>query len=452
MDSSKRLSQFSPGRVIIYTLCLTIAIGTLLLALPISRMGPIPPLDLLFTATSALCVTGLFTIPLDQFTFFGHVILLLLIQLGGLGLIIMTLFIVYLWADEGFSTKIKAGKLLEIESWHSVHNTIIAAFSMTIIIEFIGMLSVFPFFYKTAPFAKALFYSLFHSVSSFCNAGILLPPYNATIYNLSPIVLITTTALMFAGGFGFVTWYELFYYAKRLYSKQRHKLSLHTRIILWGTATLFSCFSVLFFLLEAGTWLESNGIIMTIVHAIFYSISSKSAGLMFESAQTLSAGTIVLMLILSFIGSSPSSTGSGIKITTFAIWLATIRAAITGRESVEIFERRIEQVQVYKALAIIALSSSWIIITICILTITQGHLFSEPYGFFALFVEAVSAFTTLGISLGITGSLTIIGKFIIMMSMIAGRIGSLTLILALKFRKQRGDTAFSYPKEQVMLS
>lgn len=451
MDS-KRLSQFSPGRVIVYTLFLTIAIGTLLLSLPWARTEPIPLLDLVFTATSALCVTGLFTIPLDQFTFFGHIILLLLIQLGGLGLIIMTLFIVYLWADEGFSTKIKAGKLLEIESWHSVQHTIIAAFSMTIIIEFIGMLLVFPFFYKTTSAAKALFYALFHSVSSFCNAGILLPPYNASMYNLSPLLLATTTILMFAGGFGFVTWYELFYYVKRLHSKQRHKLSLHTRIVLWGTATLFCCFSVLFFLLEAHTWLETYGFSTTMIHALFYSISSKSAGLIFQSAQTLSAGTVILMLLLSFIGSSPSSTGSGIKITTFAIWLATIRAAITGRESVEIFERRIEQTQVYKALAIIGLSSSWIIITICALTITQGHLFSQTHGFFALFVEAVSAFTTLGISLGITGSLTILGKCIIMMSMIAGRIGSLTLILALKFRRLRGDTAFSYPKEQVMLS
>lgn len=449
----KKSYHFSPGRVILSSLFLAIGLGTALLALPWARTGDISLLDLFFTATSALCVTGLFTVPLEQFTVFGHAILLFLIQIGGLGLITITFLVMYFIIDIGFATKVKVGKLLEIESWQSLNKLIKTAFLVTVIAELVGAMCMLPLFLKKMDFASALFYSLFHSISSFCNAGIILPPYEiSAMCQQSYLMLITTSVLMLAGGIGFLTWHEIMYALPRFYNKKRHNFSLQTKMIWYGTTSIIIVSTTLFWLIERSQSFALLNTPLTLLHAFFCSVSAKSAGLLFLPAQEMHPATIFFILILAFIGSSPASTGSGIKITTFAIFFATVKTAISGRSSVELFERCIEQNQVYKSIAVVALGMTWILSATACLLITESAILNSPAGSFALIVESVSSFTTLGISLGITPHLSVIGKWIILINMIAGRIGSLTLILGLKFRSQQGDTAFSYPKEQVMLS
>lgn len=451
--NTKKSTSFSPGRVILYTLCAAIGLGTCLLALPFARTTPIPLLDLIFTATSALCVTGLFTVSLNQFTLFGHAVLLLLMQIGGLGLITITFLIMYLIIDVGFATKVKVGKLLEVESWQSLHKIMKTALYVTVSAEIIGTLCLFPFFYSHMPAARALFYALFHAVSCFCNAGILcLPTTVLQTLQTSYTMLIITSSLMFAGGIGFLTWNEVVYAASRYIHGKRHHFSLQTKIVGYGTSATILVSTIFFWLIERSGVFNTLNMPLTFLHTFFCSISARSAGLLFFPTHVFHPATILFILIIAFIGSSPASTGSGMKITTIAVCFATAKAAITGRSSVELFERSIEPHQVYKSIAIVALALLWILGSLFCLFITESSIVTQSNGIFALIVEAISSFTTVGISLGITEKLSHIGKSIILINMIAGRIGSLTLVLGLKLRSQQGDTSFSYPKEQVMLS
>lgn len=193
--SSKSLAHFSPGRIILFSVFITIMIGTLLLASPIARTVPIPILDLIFTATSATCVTGLFTINLSAFTIFGKSVLLALIQIGGLGLITLTVFVLSLFMELGFGTQLLAGNVMEIETWKNVRKIIIFIISITLITELIGTIITFFCIRSYYPIDQALFLSLFHSVSSFCNAGISLfdhAQHPHLICANYPLLLITT--------------------------------------------------------------------------------------------------------------------------------------------------------------------------------------------------------------------------------------------------------------------
>lgn len=446
----KRLSRFSPGRIIFLSIFFTILSGTMLLALPIAQVKPIPLIDLFFTATSATCVTGLFTVPIHSFTTFGHCIILLLIQIGGLGLITLSLFLMSIFANLGLATQLMAGQLLEIEQWKNVKKILLFIIGVTVFTESIGALCILTKLKNEFPLGKACFLSLFHAVSSFCNAGISLFQDGMYSYSTNYTILITTIILMFCGGLGFITWNEIIKYLYSLKKKKRYHFSLHSKIILYGSAILISTATLLFLILEYNNNFESMNPIATIVNALFYAVSLRSTGFITTNINSAQLATILLIMIISFIGSSPGSTGSGVKITTFTLFLATIKSVIFGRTAVEIRGRRIVTDQIHKAIAIISLSFFWIIISTFCLLITE-----QRWDFMSLLFEEISAFATLGISVGLTPYLSLIGKSLIMTSMIVGRIGSLTLILALRtlaLRKKIDAPEFSYPEERVMLS
>ncbi len=448
MGNTVKLAHFSPGRFILLSFFVTIVIGTFLLSLPIAQETQtfIPFIDLFFTATSATCVTGLFTIPLAHFSLFGKSVILILIQIGGLGLITLMLFGMYMVVNVGLATQLMAGQLLEIESWKNVKKILLFIFLFTFITELIGAFAILATLKTNFLSNHTWFLSLFHAISSFCNAGIplLYETIPAAMNNL--LITSITTILMFIGGFGFITWYEIARYIKSLPKKKKYRFSLHSKIILYGSTTLLIFSTIIFWIIERENILASLTTPATIIESIFYAVSFKSTGLLLILPSKLHLATVLLIMIVSFIGSSPGSTGSGIKITNFAIFLATVKAAIIGRQSVEIEGRRIAKDQVNKAVAIISLGLSWIIlITFCLL-ITEKNL-----PFIDVLFETVAAFTTLGITSGITPALSFIGKIFIVMSMVIGRIGSLTLILGIKFKKKRQETEFSYPEERVML-
>ena len=444
---SKKPAQFSPGQIVLFSMLITIIIGTVLLALPYAQQTPMPLIDLFFTATSATCVTGLFTISLDNFTLFGKSIILLLIQIGGLGLITMTLIFLSMFANLGLGAQLMAGQLLEIESWKHIRKLLIFILLVTLLTEAIGMVCMLPVFTADNPFAFSCFLSLFHAVSSFCNAGISILGDSMQQYSTNYTMLLTTTALIFVGGLGFITWYEIMQYARSLNKKKRHRFSLHSKIVLYGSIALLISSAVTFWILEHDNILAPLNIPQTISQALFQAVSFRSTGFLITFPGEFQLATLFLIMAIAFIGSAPGSTGSGIKITTLAVFLATVKAAVTGRTAVEIKGRRIPLGQVFKAIAIIFISFGWIALTTFCLLITE-----KGWNFMDLAFEATSAFTTLGITTGVTPTLSTTGKLFIIASMIVGRIGSFTLILALKLKKRAEVTAeFQYPEERVML-
>jgi len=447
---SKRIAHFSPGRALFFSFCITIILGTIALALPWAQKISIPFIDVLFTAASATCVTGLFTVPLDHFTTFGHIILLLLIQIGGLGLITLSIFLISLFMNLGMSSQIMVGQVLELESWTSLKRTLFFTIALTLIVESIGAAIIYWSIGHLFPKPYAYFIALFHSVSSFCNAGISIADIGMNVLCNNAIMLTITGILIFIGGLGFVTWYEVISYLNSLIRKKRYVFSLHSKIILYGSTALISASAVLFWILEHGNLFATCPATHNLLNALFQAISFRSSGFSSVALSEYQLPTIFIIMIIAFIGSSPGSTGSGIKITTFFVYLATIKAAIFGRSRVIIRGRTIATDQVLKCIAIVSLSIVWIAIsTICLLITEAG------WSFLPLLFEATSAFTNLGMSLGVTNSLSLTGKLLIITSMIIGRVGSLTLIVALRqstIRAQNQPVHVTYPEERVMLS
>jgi len=425
----------------------TIGMGTLLLTLPIAQLRPISLIDLFFTSTSATCVTGLFTIPITDFTFFGHCVLLALIQIGGIGLITMTVFFMSLFVNFGLATQLMTGQLLDIQQWGHVKKIVLFIISLTVLTELIGALLTFFAIYHDYNVSQAIFLSLFHSVSSFCNAGISLFPKGIQTYNHSYLMLSTTIGLILIGGLGFLTWKELFSYWKIRWQKKWKKISLTTKIILYGTVGLTLLGALVFYCFESQK-MNINNPVLIVLNSILQGLGFRGTGYTVINVMQMSNVTLFIAMVLAFIGFAPGSTGSGIKITTFVLFLATIRSAIHGRTSVEIKERQIPKDQIYKSTAIIALSMAWIFAATLVLLTTE-----TGFGVFSIFFEATSAFATLGMSLGVTTGLSLIGKLVIITSMIVGRIGSLTLILALrKIALGLKARAITYPEERVTLS
>lgn len=448
--SRVKIAHFSPSRILFMMVFATIVIGTLLLMLPCARTQEISFLDLFFTATSATCVTGLFTVPLDHFTTTGHAIILLLSQIGGIGLVTLTIFLFSLFVNFGFATQLIAGQLLHLESWKNIRTFIGFIVGLTVCVEFIGACCFFALFITDMPWHKALFAAAFHAVAAFCNTGIIVPHSSSYTYDSSLVMALTATALMVFGSLGFVTWNEIVQYCRALIRRKRYTFSLHSKIIFYGTAIIIATTCITFALLEWNNALQGQSLTHKLVNTLFQAVSFRSAGFATPLFSLFYLPTLLLIVMAAFFGGSPGSTSGGVKITTITILLASIRSAITGRLSVELRGRSIPIDQVYRAIAIVFLSIEWIFLTTFVLSITE-----QGQSFLALLFEASSAFCNLGMSLGTTPFLSLYGKAIIIASMIIGRIGSLTLVLALKAittrRKQEG-TEFSYPEERVILS
>jgi len=449
--SKKKLIDISPAHIILFSFFILIICGTCLLALPIAHIKPMPFIDLFFTATSATCVTGMFTLPLSNFTFFGKAVILGLIQIGALGLATMSLFIISLFIDLGLGTRFMAGQLFELDSWHNIKKILIFTFGSTLILELLGALIFFSIFKSEYSLGSAIFYSLFHSISAFCNAGVsffhFLTEQNLECYNTNYLFLATTSLLTFIGGLVFITWHELMSRIHAyIFAKKPHRISLHSKIILYGTGTLLLITAILFLLLEYNNTLASLSLPLKFGNAIFHVISFKSCGFILGNLTDFLPVTIFLIMIIGLIGSSPGSTGSGIKITTFVLFLNTIKSTINGRTSVEAFEREIPIDQIYKAISIISLGVGWILFTTFCLLLTETN-----WTFLDVFFETMSAFSNVGFSLKGTQKLSDFGKLFIMATMFIGRIGSLTFILGLKLKSRKETIEFSYPEERVML-
>lgn len=439
----------SPARLALASFTLLIITGTALLSLSVARHLPIPLLDLLFTATSATCVTGLLTISLDQFTFFGKAIIMLLIQLGALSLSTIGLSIIYLFKNPALSTQVFAAHILDVEDWYNVKKLLVFIVKATCAIEVIGFFCILPIFLEQYDFFHAVFFSIFHVVSTFCNAGIayetpLNEQYLVQFSQHIPFLCITGF-LMLVGGLGFVTLQEILFYFRPLHNKPHH-LSLSTKIVLWATMIFLCFFSILFFCIERKGAFSLFSLPMAFFQSLFHAISFKSCGFTAVPLTAFHPASLLLIMLSGFIGSAPGSTGSGIKMIAGIIYFATIRSVIYGRNVVEIGRRTIPTFQVFKSIVIVLLHMFWIFFVLFLL------LFCEAEGtFFDRLFEATNAVTNLGLSLRGVQHISSHSKVILMIAMLIGRIGSLTLIASLRLRYASHVQEFSYPEERVML-
>ncbi len=436
----------SPGRTVLLSIIFTIGLGTILLMLPAAQRTPISFVDCLFTATSSTCVTGVLTIPFDSFTLFGKCIILALIQIGGIGLLTLWLFLVSLFVTLGLSTQFMIGQVLELTILKNPRYILYFIIGFALITELIGAGCIYWLISPLYSPGEAVFHSIFHSISSFCNAGLSSFGGQSMIPFKENIPLLGITGLLiFLGGIGFVTIYEFFIYIKKRFMKKRYQFSLTTRVVFAVVPVLIGTVTLLLLWIEGSRHFADQSFFVTISNMIFNAVAYRSAGLTTIAISNMQTATVFMIIMYSFIGSSPVSTGSGIKVTTFALFLATIRSVINGRMVVEIKGRRIPQDQIFKAMAVLSLSVCWITVsTFCL------ALIESQSSFISVFFEAVSSFTNLGLATEITPFLSIPGKFLIICNMLMGRIGTLTLMLALRMHRDRGE--FQYPEERLMMS
>ncbi len=434
---------FSPARLLILSLLSMIPIATLLLALPICRTTSIAFGDLLFTAISYTTITGLSVIPLSSFSFIGHLVILCLIQVGGIGVITLTFFLVSFFVDFGIAAQIFGARILSLDSWKDTGEIIFFIIKITFFIELIGALIIFASIYQDYSWGYGIFLSIFHAVSAFVSAGLVLFPNGLSSYHNNYLLLFILSLLMIAGEIGFMIWHELIEYIYTVRKHGRFHFSLHTKVVFFSTISITGTSFLLYWMLERCNTLHHLSFVGVGVNALFNAVAARGTGFITLPLLDLQLATLLLIMILTFIGASPGSTGSGIKTTSLTILSGMIKAASAGRFITIIRGRTIPQIQVCQAITIISLSIGWVLCILFFLLITEHATFLE------LLFEVVSAFGNCGLSMGVTTTLSSFGKVCIALTMMVGRVGCLATMLA--FIKKPIHIEYSYPEERIML-
>ncbi|PKV63168.1 TrkH family potassium uptake protein [Pontibacter ramchanderi] len=445
--------QIKPTITFLLSFLFLILAGAGLLMMPnmTNSPGSMRLIDALFMATSASCVTGLAVVdPGTYFTFSGQVVLLMLVQLGGLGILTFATFFATLMRQGiGIKQHVAMFELMESESLFSTKNLLRKLVLMTFSIEAIGAVILFMTWGPNAEFESVgskIFFSVFHAVSAFCNAGLSLYPeglYTEPV-RFAYVLHLTVAGLILFGGIGFPTIIDVLS-PKAMRSRMRtpwKNWRLLSRITIFTSAALIAMGTVGFFLLEYFNTLAHLSFVEAVIASFFQAVTTRTAGFNTLDISALNVPTLLMFIFLMFIGASPGSTGGGIKTTTFTIILLSVWATIRGKRNVEIGRRTIPHSVSYKAFSVFTFAAMINIFFLFILTITDSQ-----FDIFRLAFEQVSAFATVGLSTGITAGLSDPGKSVIILSMFMGRVGTLTLALALSTRAT--TTAYKYPETHV---
>lgn len=430
-----------PALLVVLTFVVLCAVGGIVLKFPACTTRPIALIDALFTSVSAACVTGLVVLdtPVD-FTFTGQAVIVVIIQIGGLGIMTLSAFAA-LFLGRSFGSQEEQG-LSEMVGASTPMATVRMVRSIvvsTLVIEGAGALILFPAFWAhgSEPLAAA-WKAVFHSVSAFCNAGFALQSDNLMAYKSNPLVLHTISALIILGGLGFGVLAGLF----DILRGRARKLSLHAKLVLSTTGVLLVTAFLLFLVLEWSYSLSTLTFSEKLHNSWLQGVTYRTAGFNSVDFTRLAPASIYLGMIFMFIGASPASTGGGIKTTTAAVLVLAVRAVLSRSSDVQAFNRRIPVDVVYRAAAVAALSAVFIVAGTAILLHTQ------TIPFHSICFEAFSAFGTVGVSVGATLSLDPLGKIVIMTLMLAGRTGPLTM--AVLFH-QAPPKRLRYTAEEVMV-
>ncbi len=433
--------RLNTAQVVALSFVGAILLGTVLLTFPTATKDGRGTsfIDAIFTATSATCVTGLIVKDTPvYFSTFGQMVILVLIQLGGLGIMTYSAFLALVFGRFTLGRRKLVQEMMDEE--RNVLSMIYYIFKMTFLIETIGAFILFMrwIFYFKNPI-QTVYLSIFHSVSAFCNAGFSLFSNSLEGFVHDPVVNLVIMTLIIFGGLGFIVVYEI---VNRIRNK-RSMFTTHTRLVLMTSTILIIAGSLIIFFFEFDGTLQHYPLSGKLWASLFQAVTPRTAGFNTISISSLSAVTLTIVIIFMFIGASPGSTGGGIKTSTFAILLLSLRSILKGKENIEVYNRTLSSSIVYKAVAL-AVGSTIVLSSLFILL-----LVSENKPFFPLLFEAVSAFGTVGLSMGITPDLTTPGKILIIILMYAGRIGPLTLGFALMRGITRGKVR--YPEAKVMI-
>ncbi|MCJ8165344.1 ATPase [Pontibacter sp. E15-1] len=445
--------QLKPSLTFLLSFILLVLMGTGLFMLPKMTNSPdgIRFLDALFMATSASCVTGLAVVdPGTYFTFAGQVVLLMLIQMGGLGILTFATFFASLMRQGvGIKQHVAMHELLDSESLFSTKSLMRKLIFLTLTIEGIGAVAIFLTWGMDVPFTNLgskIFFSIFHSVSAFCNAGFSLYPeglYTQPIRFAYVLHLVIAMLIIF-GGLGFPTILDVLSPKNMRIRMQMpwKNWKMLSRVTIYTSAALLALGTVGFFLLEYFNTLSSLGFVEALIASFFQSVTTRTAGFNTVDISALTVPTLLLFTFLMFIGASPGSTGGGIKTTTFTVILFAVATTIRNKRNMEIGHRTIPHSVAYKAFSVFTFAAIINILFIFILSISDAQ-----FDIIKLAFEQVSAFATVGLSTGITAGLSDVGKCVIILSMYLGRVGTLTLALALSTRAY--STAYKYPETQL---
>jgi trk system potassium uptake protein TrkH len=435
-----------PAQTLAYSFIAAILAGTILLMLPASTAGGkgIKFVDALFTITSATCVTGLAVVDTGTyFTTFGQIIILIFIQLGGLGIMTFSAFFATIFGRGfGIRDRMIMQDVLDFTGMGEIMDLIKRIFNLTIAIEMTGAFILFLRFYAEGKgISWSAYNALFHSVSAFCNAGFSLFSNNLEGYKGDIIVNLVITTLIILGGIGFPVLVNLqSYFFKRAH---RRHLGLQTKVVVNVSLSLIIAGTVLLLVSEFKGQIQNLPWHEKILTSYFQSVTTRTAGFNTINMEALSNGTLFIMVVLMFIGASPGSTGGGIKTTTAAILFSTARSWLSGKNVPELFERTIPQDAVQKSFALLFIAQAAVAVVAFLLFIT------EKAPFINILFEVVSAFATVGLSTGLTPHLSDAGKLLISLMMYMGRIGPLTL--ALLVGQKVVKRYYYYPEEKVMI-
>lgn len=455
---------FNPTILFVISFLALILLGTVLLMLPRTTLvAPLSFVDALFMATSAVCITGLSVTDIStNFSLFGQTVIMLLIQVGGIGIMTFTGFFGYFFSG-GFSYKnqLMFGEILGENKLNSVISTLLTIIFITLLFEFVGgvfiYMSLDPALFSSA--GERVFFSAFHAISAFCNAGFSILPdgINTSGYRFNYAFQLCVATTFVLGGLGFGTVYNFYTFISQKIRKivrtvvyrepfihKPRSFTFNTRFVLLCNAVVILLATTSFFLMEQRHTLTEDASVMgEWVTSFFMANSSRSAGFNSVDVNFLASPTLIMLVTLMWIGASPGSTGGGVKVTTVALSVLNIFALARGKESVEIFRRRIASESVNKAFAIILLSVLTIAFSFVLLNFTDsGKPMKE------LLFECVSAYTTCGLSMGVTPSLSTAGKLVVVFTMFVGRVGTLTLLVA--FIKNTKNKSYIYPTEKIL--
>ena len=453
MRRHRRKKEFTTTRIIALGFLGTIVFGTLLLMLPVSAAsGEMTNfIDSLFTATTSVCVTGLVTVPTyAHWSVFGQIVIALLAQVGGLGVITFTmLFLMALGKRIGLKQRLLIQDAYNLDTIQGMVILIKKILKGTLIVEGVGALLYMTVFIPEFGWI-GIWKSVFNAISAFCNAGMdVLGPDSLAPYVANPIVNITTMLLIILGGIGFPVWWSVLDMFCRRRRKRRtlftgaHHLPLHTKMVLFMTLSLIAGGALLIFLLEYNNP-ETLGNLpwwQKIQAALFQSVTTRTAGFLTISQAGLRNATAMISSLQIINGGSPSGTAGGVKTTTVAILVLTVISIIKGRNDTEMFGRKINGNLVRRALSIFMVSFGVMLLAVIALAIVQ------PGDFIDCLFEVISAIATVGLTRDFTTELTVAGRIIIIVTMYIGRIGPISL--ALFFNSRRFVNLKTYPEEKV---
>ncbi len=421
--------KFNPWQYLVLSFIFIIAFGTLSLKLPfVKHTNGLHWIDAVFTSTSAVCVTGLVTVPTSGFNIAGQLILLLLMQLGAIGIMTITSSVLLsLKGNVNLRHRLSFSQLQENFSLHDADYVLKNILRITFVTESVGMILLTAgYLWQGLGFKSALYQGFFHSISAFCNAG--FSTYDQSLTGTNLLIKTTVALLIIIGGLGYFVIFEIM-----AYYKEKRRFSLHSKIVLSVSLFLIVVGTLLLYYFQKGqmSWIDS----------FFQSVTTRTAGFNSVDLNRISNAGIFLMLLLMFIGASPGSTGGGIKTTNFFIMIYAIFSVLKGREAVVIWNRTISRRQILKAFGTTIIY--FIVLSTGILLI----LHYTNLGFKEVIFEAVSAMGTVGLSLGITPLLGFNGKLVIIALMFIGRVGPASFAMATISRQK--EVKINYPEGEI---